>query len=131
TMVYDIFGQNVADYSGSTVTSLARENIYRGEQLLATQTFTATVMNVALSANGGVATSSSNFNVSPYHFTAAGANDGDRKGANWGSGSGWNSADNTIAYALSIDVNAKRSTAEIEVLTVHEYVIITVAPTAT
>src|SRR6266568_3761759 len=51
TMVYDIFGQNVADYSGGTVTSLERENIYRGGQLLATQTFTATVMNVALSAN--------------------------------------------------------------------------------
>lgn len=33
TMVYDIFGQQVADYNGS---SLERENIYRGGQLLAT-----------------------------------------------------------------------------------------------
>jgi len=32
TMVYDIFGQLAADYSGST---LERENIYRGGQLLA------------------------------------------------------------------------------------------------
>jgi RHS repeat-associated protein len=34
TMVYDIFGQQVADYNGSTV---QRENIYRGRQLLAVQ----------------------------------------------------------------------------------------------
>jgi len=34
TMVYDIFGQQVADYNGSTV---QRENIYRGGQLLAVQ----------------------------------------------------------------------------------------------
>ena len=33
TMVYDVFGQDVADYSGS---SLERENIYRGGQLVAT-----------------------------------------------------------------------------------------------
>jgi RHS repeat-associated protein len=33
TMVYDIFGQNVADYAG-TGSSLERENIYRGGQLL-------------------------------------------------------------------------------------------------
>lgn len=36
TMVYDIFGQDVADYSGSTGGTLERENIYRGGQLLAT-----------------------------------------------------------------------------------------------
>ena len=36
TMVYDIFGQDVADYSGSTGATLERENIYRGGQLLAT-----------------------------------------------------------------------------------------------
>jgi RHS repeat-associated protein len=34
TMVYDIFGQNVADYTSSG-NSLERENIYRGGQLLA------------------------------------------------------------------------------------------------
>jgi RHS repeat-associated protein len=34
TMVYDIFGQNVADYAGSNGGSLERENIYRGSQLL-------------------------------------------------------------------------------------------------
>src|SRR5262245_20315932 len=36
TMVYDLFGQDVADYSGSAGTILERENIYRGGQLLAT-----------------------------------------------------------------------------------------------
>jgi RHS repeat-associated protein len=35
TMVYDIFGHNIADYSGSTGATLERENVYRGG-LLAT-----------------------------------------------------------------------------------------------
>jgi hypothetical protein len=35
TMVYDIFGQLVADYLGSSGSMLERENIYRGGQLLA------------------------------------------------------------------------------------------------
>lgn len=35
-MIYDIFGQNVADYLGSSGATLERENIYRGGQLLAT-----------------------------------------------------------------------------------------------
>jgi len=38
TMVYDIFGQDVADYTGSSGATLERENIYRGGQLLATDT---------------------------------------------------------------------------------------------
>jgi hypothetical protein len=36
TMVYDVFGQNIADYVGSSGSTLERENIYRGGQLLAT-----------------------------------------------------------------------------------------------
>jgi len=36
TMVYDVFGQDVADYLGSSGALLERENIYRGGQLLAT-----------------------------------------------------------------------------------------------
>jgi len=35
TMVYDIFGQLVADYNGSAGTTLESENVYRGGQLLA------------------------------------------------------------------------------------------------
>jgi len=35
TIVYDIFGQDVADYLGSSVATMERENIYRGGQLLA------------------------------------------------------------------------------------------------
>lgn len=35
TMVYDVFGQLVADYLGSSGSTLERENIYRGGQLLA------------------------------------------------------------------------------------------------
>lgn len=35
TMVYDIFGQNIAEYSGSDGSAIERENIYRSGQLLA------------------------------------------------------------------------------------------------
>jgi YD repeat-containing protein len=48
--------------------------------------------NLALASNGGVASASSSLNSPPWVFTPAGANDGDRRGANWGSGGGWNDA---------------------------------------
>jgi hypothetical protein len=61
TMVYDVFGQDVADYSGS---SLERENIYRGGQLLATQPFTAARVNVAQADNGATASVTSSLSSS-------------------------------------------------------------------
>src|SRR5437879_715079 len=36
TMVYDLFGQDIADYTGSSGSTLERENLYRGGQLLVT-----------------------------------------------------------------------------------------------
>jgi hypothetical protein len=44
-------------------------------------------INVALSANGGVASASSTFSAA---YPASGANNGDRKGLQWGNGGGWN-----------------------------------------
>ena len=56
TMVYDIFGQEVADYLGSSGATLERENIYRGGQLLSvveTPTATAPSALSATPSNGG------------------------------------------------------------------------------
>ena len=59
-MVYDIFGQDVADYASG---ALERENVYRGGQLLATQEFNSRT-DVALAANGAVASTSSTTSIS-------------------------------------------------------------------
>jgi hypothetical protein len=76
TMVYDIFEQQVADYTGSGGASLERENIYRGGQLLATETPVAT-------APTGLAATPSTSNVSLSWTEAAGATNYrvERKGA--------------------------------------------------
>jgi hypothetical protein len=45
--------------------------------------------NVALAANGGVATASSNFVGTGYASTAAAVNNGERAGLNWSGGGAW------------------------------------------
>jgi len=66
TMVYDVFGQNVADYTGSGGATLERENIYRGGQLLATET-------PLTSAPSGLATNPSTSNIALSWTAASGA----------------------------------------------------------
>ena len=44
-------------------------------------------INVALAANGAVATASSQLNA---NYPPSGAINGDRRGLNWGAGGGWN-----------------------------------------
>jgi RHS repeat-associated protein len=58
TMVYDIFGQDVADYS-YVGNGLERENIYRAGQLLATQEFPTTQNVVWTNATGVYVTGNS------------------------------------------------------------------------
>jgi len=108
TMVYDIFGQDVADYSSGM---LERENIYRGGQLLATQEFNNRV-NVALADNGGTAVASSTYGTN----VAANANNGDRKGTN---GVVWmdNSNADFTNDSIEIDFNVSKSINEIDVVT--------------
>ncbi|SRR6266536_941439 len=117
TMVYDIFGQDVADYTGSSGSSLERENIYRGGQLVATQEFNR--VNFALAANGGVASASSELSGS---FPASGTNNGDRKGLNWESDGGWRDAEpgNSFPDSLEIDFNGNKTIDEIDVFTVQD-----------
>ena len=79
-------------------------------------------MNVALAANGGVASSSSNYNDPPYSYTAAGANNGVRSGAGWLQGEGWNDAapGNTFPDWLQIDFNGNKAIDEVSVFTVQD-----------
>jgi len=114
TMVYDIFGQNIADYRDG---SLERENIYRGGQLLATQEF-HTRINVAAAVNGGAATASSSY--SSCNCGASTTNDGDRKGDS--SHGSWNDAApaNTFPDWLQIQFNASKTIDEIDVVTLQD-----------
>lgn len=75
TMVYDIFGQQVADYNGS---SLERENIYRGGQLL------SVVETPTAPAPSGLAATPSGSNVALSWSAASGATNYrvERKAAN-------------------------------------------------
>ena len=84
-------------------------------------------VNLALAANGGVMTASSTYSaVAP----PAGANNGDRRGSNWGSGGGWNDA----TWAgwpdwLQVDFGAVRTVAEIDVFTLQDAYTNPVEPT--
>ena len=86
TMVYDVFGQDVADYLGSSGTTLERENIYRGGQLLATfetgaaatpTGLAATVASGSITLNWSAASGVGNYRVerkgagSAYNFLNA------------------------------------------------------------
>ena len=105
------------------------------DNLGATATDSATVtvtaptgaVNVALASNGGVATASSTYSAG---YSAAGANDGDRKGLNWANGGGWNDA-TAGAYPdwLQVTFNGAKTIGEIDVFTVQDNYS-TVDPTA-
>src|SRR5205809_796922 len=64
TMVYDIFGQDVVDYVGST---LERENIYRGWQLL------AAIEGLPAAAPSALAATPSSSNIALSWTAASGA----------------------------------------------------------
>ena len=53
-------------------------------------------INVALAANGGVATASSTYVGTGYAYTAAAVNNGDRAGLNWSSGGSWKDATSAV-----------------------------------
>ena len=76
----------------------------------------AGAVNVALQSNGGLASASS---VYPQgNYGAAGTNNGDRKGLNWGSGGGWNDGtDSTFPDWLQISFSGTQTIGEIDVFT--------------
>jgi hypothetical protein len=75
-------------------------------------------INVALASNGATANASSIYNA---NFPAGGANNGDRKGLNWGNGGGWaDGTDNVFPDWLEINFNGSKTINEIDVFTVQD-----------
>ena len=75
-------------------------------------------VNFASQANGGVASATSTYDA---RFPASAANDGDRRGSNWGAGGGWNDATATqFPDALQISFNGTKSISEIDVFTLQD-----------
>jgi hypothetical protein len=86
-------------------------------------------INVARSSNGGVATASSTLN---HKYPPAGANNGDRKGLNWGSGGGWNDGTNNAGPDwLQVDFNGLKLIEEVNVFSMQDNYTSPVEPTPT
>ena len=77
-----------------------------------------TAVNHAHRAQGGVALASSEYSAG---FAAAGVIDGERNGASWGNGGGWNSAAvNAWPDTLQVILNGIKTLTEINVYTVQD-----------
>lgn len=77
-----------------------------------------TQVNLALPANGGLATASSTYTSA---YPSAGVNNGNRKGSDWGNGGGWNDASgSTFPDWVQIDFNGTKTIGEIDVFTVQD-----------
>ena len=87
------------------------------------------LVNVALQSNGGVVTASSTYNSG---YLPSGANNGDRRGANWGFGGGWNdSTPDTYPDWLQAEFNGIKSISEIDIFSVQDNYTNPVEPTET
>jgi len=73
--------------------------------------------DLALAANGAVATASSNFSSG---YGPSGVNNGDRKSLNWGNGGGWNDPGLAFPDWLQIDFNGSKTIDEIDVYTLKD-----------
>ncbi|HET9370218.1 MAG TPA: Ig-like domain-containing protein [Vicinamibacterales bacterium] len=83
--------------------------------------------NVALAANGGVA-SASTTHSDGYH--PAGANNGDRRGQPWGAGGGWNDGTpDAFPDAFEIRFNGAKTISEIDVFSVQDNYVSPAEPT--
>jgi M6 family metalloprotease-like protein len=85
-------------------------------------TTTSSSMNVALAANGGLASASSTLDAGR---AASAANNGDRKGQHWGTdpatGSGWHDAtSNSFPDWLQIDFNGAKTINQIDIFTIQD-----------
>ena len=75
-------------------------------------------VNVASQASGGIASATSTHNSD---YAPSGANNGDRRGSNWGASGGWNSATaGLFPQALQINFNGTKTISEIDVFTVQD-----------
>lgn len=75
-------------------------------------------MNVALAANGGVATASSTLGM---NYPPSGAINGDRRGRNWGAGGGWNDGTlNTSPDWIEVAFSQSRTIDEVSVFSMQD-----------
>ena len=97
-------------------TNSAGDSAYSNEANATTSASSA--INVALAANGGVALASSTYSGG---YPVQAINNGDRTGANWGAGGGWNDA-TYGAYPdwVQIDFNGLKSINQIDVITLQD-----------
>jgi hypothetical protein len=92
-----------------------------------TTTASTARVNVALAANGGSASSSSNY---PGSYGPNGAINGDRKGLQWGNDGGWNDGTgNTFPDWLEVNFAGPQTITEIDVFTVQDSYASPVTPT--
>jgi hypothetical protein len=74
--------------------------------------------NVALAANGAIATASSTYSTA---YGPSGVIDGDRKGTNWGNGGGWNDGTvNSYPDWIQVSFNGSKTLNEIDVFTLQD-----------
>ena len=79
---------------------------------------TPSAINVAAQANGGIATASTTYSAG---FAPSGANNGDRRGLQWGNGGGWNDATPGASPDwLQVSFNGTYTIGEIDVFTVQD-----------
>jgi hypothetical protein len=73
--------------------------------------------DLALAANGAVATASNSYNPG---YGPGGTINGDRKGLNWTNGGGWNDSGPPFPDWLQIDFGALKTVAEVHVFTLQD-----------
>jgi hypothetical protein len=113
----------VFDNAGASTTSAAA--------LVSVTAVTGTGVNVAAQSQGGVASASSVYSATGMNYSAAGANNGDRKGLNWGQGGGWNDATaNAFPDSLQINFNASYSIGHVDIFTAQDNYTAPVEPTS-
>ena len=89
-------------------------------------------VNVALAANGGVASASSTYSAAGYSFAVSSVNDGERAGLNWGHGGGWNdSTANSYPDWVQITFNSAKTIDHVVVYTLQDNYANPVQPTDT
>ncbi|HEX6045429.1 MAG TPA: RHS repeat-associated core domain-containing protein, partial [Pyrinomonadaceae bacterium] len=114
--VYGFDGELLAEYRASSLASSPeKEYGYRGGQLLVTASGR---FNVALAANGAVATASSAHTC--CGFSTTGAINGNNRGP-WGLGEGWNDAtENVVPDWIQVDFAGSKTIDEISIFSLHD-----------
>ena len=114
--VYGFGGELLAEYRASSPASAPQKEYgYRDGELLITATGR---FNVALAANGAVATASSAHTC--CGFSTTGAINGNYRGP-WGNGEGWNDAtESVVPDWIQVDFAGSKSIDEISVFSLHD-----------